>query len=100
MLCILTFQGSLTEERISVAFPMAYPRPIRVIVCPASPVSGFYFLYHILRHVEGAFGSQASGINPGEKDSGNIGKEYFGAQKIHQCTHVGGSVVAESAQLT
>lgn len=51
--------------------------------------------------MEGAFGSQASRINPGQKGSGNIEKEYFGDQKILQCTHAGGgSVVAESAQLT
>ena len=47
-------------------------------------------MYYILRHGQGAFGSQASRINPGQKEPGNIAKEYDGDQKIHQCTHVGG----------
>ncbi|MXQ98931.1 hypothetical protein E5288_WYG021237 [Bos mutus] len=46
-------------------------------------------LVHLRWHGKGAFGSQASRINPGQKEPGKIAKEYDGDQKIHQCTHVG-----------
>ena len=69
---------------------MAYPRPISVIVCPTFLVSRFLLSVSHSQTWARTFGSQASRINPGQKEPGNIAKEYDGDQKIHQCTHVGG----------
>ena len=41
---------------------------------PVRYPEGFFFLYHIIRHVQGTFGSQASRINPGQKEAGKRSK--------------------------
>ena len=90
VLCMLTFQRLLTEERFSVAFQMAYLRPIRVIVCPASLVSKF--LLSVSHSQAWAKNFLFSGNQDKSRTEGTweITKEYFGDQKIHQCMHGGG----------